>query len=97
MTEEEKVSLDKRLGTLSFNKGPEPFITVDTNLCPSCEKKPCLYICPAQVYNWEEKLVYNTEGCMETGACLIVCHKLGNKAIRWNYPSGGRGVTFTQG
>ncbi len=95
--EEEQISLDKRLGTLAFNKDSEPFITVDTNLCTFCEKKPCLYICPAQVYNWEDRLVYNTEGCMETGACLVVCHKLGNKAIRWNYPAGGRGVTFTKG
>src|SRR5438132_7091168 len=98
MTEsDEKLSLDKRLGTLSFNKDPEPFITVDTETCFKCEKKPCLYICPAQVYVWEEKLVYNTEGCMETGACLIVCHKLGAKAIHWKNPSGGHGVTFTQG
>jgi len=98
MTEsDEKLSLDKRLGTLSFSKDPEPFITVDTETCFKCEKKPCLYICPAQVYVWEEKLVYNTEGCMETGACLIVCHKLGAKAIHWKYPSGGHGVTFTQG
>src|SRR2546426_384542 len=72
MTEsEEKLSLDKRLGTLSFNRDPEPFITVDTETCFKCEKKPCLYICPAQVYVWEEKLVYNTEGCMETGTFLM--------------------------
>jgi ferredoxin like protein len=98
MTESvEKLTLDKRLATLSFNKDPEPFITVDTETCFKCEKKPCLYICPANVYVWQDKLVYNTEGCMETGACLIVCHKLGAKAIHWKYPSGGHGATFTQG
>ena len=47
---QEDMSLDKRLALVSFNKDPEPFIVVDTNLCQQCEKKPCLYICPAQVY-----------------------------------------------
>ncbi len=97
MSEEKTLTLDKRLGLVSFTKDPEPFIVVDTELCPSCEKKPCLYICPAQVYVWEDKLNYNTEGCMETGGCLIVCHKIGNKAISWKYPSGGKGVTFKLG
>ncbi|HZD13092.1 MAG TPA: hypothetical protein VE177_06200 [Candidatus Binatus sp.] len=97
VSSDDKITLDKRLGTLSFTKDPDAFITVDTERCFKCEKKPCLYICPAQVYVWEDKLVYNTEGCMETGACLIVCHKLGAEAIHWKYPSGGRGVSFTQG
>ena len=97
MSEEKTLTLDKRLGLVSFTKDPEPFIVVDTELCPSCEMKPCLYICPAQVYVWEDKLNYNTEGCMETGGCLVVCHKLGNNAISWKYPSGGKGVTFKLG
>ena len=94
---QEEISLDKRLALVSFNKDPEPFIVVDTKLCQQCEKKPCLYICPAQVYTWQDQLNYNTEGCMETGACLIVCHKIGAKAISWKYPSGGKGVSFKLG
>jgi len=34
---------------------------------------------------------------METGACLIVCHKIGAGAISWKYPSGGKGVAFKLG
>ena len=94
---DENLSLDKRLMLVSFTKDPEPFIVVDTEKCDSCKMKPCLYVCPAEVYTWQEKLQYNTEGCMETGACLVVCHKLGNKAISWKYPSGGKGVTFKLG
>ncbi len=98
MSEPEKaMTLDKRLAMVSFIKDPEPFIIVDTGLCEQCEKKPCLYICPAQVYTWQDNLNYNTEGCLETGACLVVCHTLGAKAIQWKYPSGGRGVSFKQG
>ncbi len=97
MTSEEPVTLDKRLALVNFTKDPEPFIVVDTNKCEQCKMKPCLYICPAEVYTWQDKLNYNTEGCMETGACLIVCHKLGAGAITWKYPSGGKGVTFKSG
>jgi ferredoxin like protein len=91
------MTLDKRLMLVNFSKDPEPFIVVDTEKCYSCKDKPCLYICPAEVYTWQDKLNYNTEGCMETGACLIVCHKLGNGAIAWKYPSGGKGVAFKSG
>ncbi|HZD12765.1 MAG TPA: hypothetical protein VE177_04515 [Candidatus Binatus sp.] len=95
--ETEEMSLDKRLALVSFTKDSDAFITVDTKLCQRCEKKPCLYICPAQVYTWQDQLNYNIEGCMETGACLVVCHKLGAKAITWKYPAGGKGVSFKQG
>jgi ferredoxin like protein len=94
---QEEMSLDKRLALVGFSKDPEPFIEVDTKLCQKCEKKPCLYICPAQVYSWQDQLTYNTEGCMETGACLVVCHKIGAKAINWKYPTGGKGVSFKLG
>ncbi len=97
MPTEETMTLDKRLALVHFTKDPEPFIVVDTKKCEECKMKPCLYICPAEVYTWQDKLNYNTEGCMETGACLIVCHKLGAGAITWKYPSGGKGVTFKSG
>ncbi len=98
MAEEEKpLTLDRRLSLVTFTKDPEPFILVETELCFKCEKKPCLYVCPAQVYTWTDKLNYNTEGCLETGTCLVVCHKLGAKAIDWKYPGGGRGASFKQG
>ncbi len=91
------LTLDKRLAQVSFAKDPEPFIVVNTEVCHQCERKPCLYICPAQVYTWHDQLAYNIEGCLETGACLVVCHKLGAKAITWKYPAGGKGATFKQG
>lgn len=90
-----KLSVEDRLALDSFEHDEEPFITVETTLCKSCVEKPCLYVCPAQVYQWEHgELVYNIEGCMELGACAVVCHKIGNGAILWNYPRGGKGVHF---
>ena len=42
-------------------------------------------------------LVYNIDGCLELGACLVVCNKIGRGAIKWNYPRGGHGVHFRFG
>lgn len=93
-----KLRLEERLGLDSFSPDQEPFITVETEICKRCEKKPCLYACPAGVYIWEnEGLVYNTEGCLEMGVCTIVCHSIGAGAIRWKYPRGGFGVKFKYG
>jgi ferredoxin like protein len=95
---EKQLSTDDRLALVKFERDEEPFIVVETDTCQKCALKPCLYVCPAQVYRWENnQLVYNIEGCIELGACGIVCHKLGSGAIRWNYPRGGFGVEFAHG
>ncbi len=95
---EKRLDVDDRVGLDSFEFDEEPFITVETQLCLECDLKPCLYVCPSSVYRWDEGgLVYNTEGCIELGACSIVCHNLGNRAIRWNYPRGSKGVQFKFG
>ncbi len=89
---EERVALDK----IDFDE--EPFITVDTQICRTCETKPCLYVCPTKVYRLDKgELLYNTEGCIELGACTIVCTHIGKGAIRWSYPGGSYGVSFRFG
>jgi len=95
---EKPLTTDDRLALDKFEADEEPFIVVETELCKTCALKPCLYVCPSQVYRWENgQLVYNIEGCIELGACTIVCPKLGNGAIRWKYPRGGKGVEFSFG
>lgn len=97
-TSEKKLSVDDRLGVNKFTTDEEPFIEVDTNLCRTCQTKPCLYVCPAKVYTLEGgELVYNPEGCIELGACKIVCKEFGMNAIKWNYPRGGYGIRFRYG
>src|SRR5438105_13724177 len=75
MSTEESLTLDKRLALVGFSKDAEPFIVVDTDKCNHCASKPCLYICPDELYAWNDKLKYTTEACMETRACCIVCLK----------------------
>ena len=92
------LSVDDCLALDRFEPDEEPFITVDTQVCRTCETKPCLYVCPSQVYRLDKgELVYNTEGCIELGASRIVCDHIGRGAIRWNYPRGGYGVEFRFG
>ena len=95
---EKALTTDDRLALDKFDADEDPFIVVETELCKTCALKPCLYVCPSQVYRWENgQLNYNTEGCIELGACTIVCPNLGNGAIRWSYPRGGKGVEFAYG
>lgn len=77
----------------------EAHITVGKELCMSgdCTGKPCLRVCPAQNYIWDEAadtLIFNCEGCLECGTCRLIC-PLG--AIDWSYPRGGFGVAYLWG
>lgn len=93
---ERKMSIEERLSLVVFNVDEEPHIIVDTTQCDNCEIKPCLYVCPANLYILDEngKIRFNYEGCLECGSCRIVCP---NKAINWNHPRGGFGVQFRYG
>src|SRR5438445_6774788 len=92
------LTVDERVGLDRFEFDEEPFITVDTDVCRTCEAKPCLYVCPSKVYHLEKgALVYNTEGCIELGACAVVCKHIGKGSIQWSYPRGSYGVEFRFG
>lgn len=92
------LAVDDRVALDKFEFDEEPFIVVDTQICRTCDTKPCLYVCPSRVYRLEKgDLVYNTEGCIELGACTVVCKHIGKNAIRWSYPRGERGVEFRFG
>ncbi|RLE76230.1 MAG: ferredoxin family protein [Thermoprotei archaeon] len=95
-TIEKKLSIEERLALDVFNVDKEPHIIVDTEKCKECETKPCLYVCPANLYTLEEngELKFNYEGCLECGSCRIVCP---HDAIKWNYPRGTFGVHFRFG
>src|SRR5438094_8635024 len=77
------LSVDERVGLDKFEFDEEPVITVDTDVCRTCDTKPCLYVCPSKVYRLEKsELVYNTEGCIELGPGAIVGNHVGQAAIR---------------
>lgn len=63
----------------------------DLKNCLLCANKPCTYICPSQVFEWEEDaLKINYSRCVECGACQQICPE----NIIWEYPRAGYGVTY---
>lgn len=91
------MDINEKLSSLKYNKGSESHLTVDNDVCMRCSDKCCQYICPAEVYQWnEEKCIMKVryENCLECGACKIACPK---KNITWVYPQAGYGVKFKNG
>ncbi len=65
--------------------------------CGPCDGRPCVRVCPAETYLWEEadgRLVIRFENCLECGACRIVCP---HDNLDWRLPLGGRGICYRYG
>ena len=94
-----RLSTAERLGSDAFDTDPTPHLTLsDPALCTTCALKPCITVCPAEVYHWDaDHLRINYENCLETGACRIACQVMGNRALVWAYPPAGRGVKYRLG
>lgn len=94
-----RLSVSERLGADSFQTDKTPHLSLsDPRLCTTCVLRPCISVCPAEVYHWEsDRLRINHENCIETGACRIACHDAGNRALVWNFPAGSRGVSYRFG
>ena len=80
---------------------PDPHkthIRVEVSLCLMCAQRPCIFVCPAEVYsadpNDPKKIAVSHENCLECGTCRAACP---HGAIDWQYPDGGRGVKFRFG
>lgn len=70
---------------------------VDVLACLKCDLKPCTYICPAKVYEWneeEKRILTSYEGCLECGSCRYACTF---SVIDWRNPRGGFGVQYKLG
>lgn len=89
--------LEDKLFTVKYSPDTNSHLNPDIEVCRTCLDKPCTKICPANVYEWDDKhnkLVINFENCLECGACRIACTK---KCLKWEYPKGTKGVTFKLG
>src|SRR2546427_11446626 len=87
-----RLSVDARLALDKFEPDDEPFIVVATYICRTCDTKPCLYVCPSQVYRLDKVgLVCNADGCFEVGACGVVCKHILSGEIPRGYTTGGPG------
>jgi ferredoxin like protein len=89
------MNIDAKLGLDVFKLDKEPHIVIHDDLCTAsrCTNKPCLYVCPADLYELDDqqKMIVNWEGCLECGTCLICCP---SDALEWVYPRGEFGVQF---
>ncbi|KKM10704.1 4Fe-4S ferredoxin [Clostridiales bacterium PH28_bin88] len=59
-----------------------------------CENKPCTFICPSEVYNWdweEAEIAIDYPRCIECGVCILACP---HENVNWHYPRGGYGVSY---
>lgn len=91
------MNIDDRLAKVKYVNDEETHLVVTQEKCKTCEKRTCTYICPANVYEWneeEQKLTVNYENCLECGACRIACSK---QCLEWKYPKGTNGVTYKYG
>ena len=87
---EDKLFLDR------FKVDEESHLRItDADKCRKCADRPCLYLCPANVYRLEGDCVsVNHEGCLECGSCRVACPLLN---IDWRFPRGGYGISHKFG
>lgn len=94
----EPLSVPDLLGRDQFEVDEdEPHIVVDARICAPCADKPCVAVCPAQLYTLgaDGELTFDHAGCLECGTCRVVCRTGG--IVRWTYPRGTFGVSYRQG
>ena len=91
------MSIDEKLFTVKSVPDKVSHLKPEAGLCCICDSKACTYVCPANVYEWDEeqqKLIVNFENCLECGACRIACER---QSLKWEYPKGTKGVKFKFG
>lgn len=89
------ISIEERLGLVSFEIDSEKHIKVDASRCSECDEKTCLYFCPTKRFTLENgKIKHDYEGCIECGTCKFACPK---GVVDFNFPRGGYGVYYKYG
>jgi ferredoxin like protein len=92
-TEEKKqLNLDDMLFTVRRMPLKTSHISIDKHFCKECLNRICTYICPAEVYVWDDakkEIEINYENCLECGACRVAC-----EVIKWTNPPWGTGIVY---
>ena len=98
----EKETVEAKLGLLDFKKSEKAHILLKDSspnapCADRCRDKPCVKVCPAKVYEFDElqkKVLVAYENCIECGACRMLC-PFDNIDCDW--PKGGFGVKYKYG
>ena len=63
----------------------EPHIVIDAAICATCVDKPCVVVCPAQLYALgpDGALTFDHAGCLECGTCRVVCDTRGTFGVSY--------------
>ena len=85
-----KMSVDDKLGVVKFvTDEHESHIEINEDYQDEAEIKRLVMACPAELYKYTDgKLVFNHEGCLESG---------GKGVKSWNHPKGAMGVEYHHG
>lgn len=69
---------------------------IDRDVCLRCVRQQCINNCPAGCFrpDDERRIDFSQSGCLECGACRVVCNEFEN--IEWRYPHPGFGVQYTR-
>ncbi|MBI5886963.1 MAG: 4Fe-4S dicluster domain-containing protein [Deltaproteobacteria bacterium] len=93
----ETKTLAEKLYLVRFKVDSTSHLAVDDKACQECTARSCLFICPTEVYRWDEaasRVIVSYEGCLECGACRVACDA---NVLVWNNPAGGFGVCYRYG
>lgn len=89
------ISIEDKLAVNKYDIDREVHIKFDENICQTCEKHPCVYVCPAVCFKLTDgHIVFSYEGCLECGSCRIACT---DKSIDWTIPRPGFGICYEFG
>lgn len=88
--------LPAKLGLNVFKPASTPHISIRPGQERDRRLRVMTGVCPAGCYTPGENgaVVLNTDGCLECGACRLVC---GPEVLAWRYPEGGTGVQYRYG
>jgi len=93
MNIEQKLALNKFVVDES-----NPHIILRQERMDDAAMKALTVVCPAGLYSLggDGKLVFEVAGCLECGACRVVCAHLPG-ALEWSHPRPSFGVQFRYG
>lgn len=94
----EKMTIQDKLGVDKFNTDEQnSHIQVDKGYEDEKEIQRIIRACPAGLYTLSEdgRMEFDHLGCLECGTCRVLS---GGKIVKeWNYPAGGKGISFRKG